>query len=262
MKWILGIVAVTASFGATPDFFHYKTVNVTLKTPPFVDHNLRFFVPQGAPFNANGMVHAQGAGSGTFTFTQAKFNTCSGSTCAITITNPTAGHFGIIAAAFGANQTITSATGCSTSWTVQANTSAGDATAGWVSMAYCASLTAVGTTLTVTAGANQQLAEFWEFSSSTSASFDVSGSNLVTVNCTACVGTALTLTGGNDFIATIGSCGGACSAPSGTPAYTNDNSNPGGDFQAHLLNSTNGGAPTVNQSPTSHIVTASIAIKD
>lgn len=221
---------------------------------------LLLIAPQFTPMGGNVSPHT-GGGSGTFSLTQVKSNnSCSGTTCTITVTSTGAGHSAVIGIMASVSTTISSATGCSTAWTVQANTAAGNSTTGFTSMAYCLSLTGGSTTIVLTNSNNSWNGPgiFWETSSTTTASFDVSNSNLQSCT-TSCTGTALTLAGANDAIFTIASCGGTCSA---VTTYTADLSFPSGDGVAHLLNTVSGSAPTWTQTSSTALTSAAIALKD
>jgi len=197
----------------------------------------------------------------TFTLVQAKVNSaCASSTCTVTVTSTGAGHGIIVGIAMSSNVTISSVSGGGTYTLCGVGCQKGNATTGWTDMAYTTNSTsgATGITITFSAGASG-VAFAWEVSSSSTISFDVVGGVLQTTNCTSCTGASLGLTGSNDFIAAIASCGGTCSAV--TP-YTSDNSFPSGDGQAHALNTGSGTAPTWTQSPTNPIALASVAFKD
>lgn len=201
----------------------------------------------------------------TFTFTQAKTNNACGgtSTCAITVTSTGAGHSAVLGLMASISTTISSATGCSTSWTTQANTATGNSTAGFTSMAYCLSLSGSSTTITLTSSNSTYVGvgTFLEMSSGNSISFDVSGSNLQSCT-TSCAGTALTLTGSNDLIVTIASCGGTCSAINLSYVAEPATPWPQGDGYAYLANTASGTAPTWTQTSSTFLTSAAIALKD
>jgi hypothetical protein len=198
----------------------------------------------------------------TFTMNQVKTNnSCGASTCAVTVTSTTAGHALIEAIMAGSSSTITASTGCTGSWTFPAATQTGNATSGYIAMGYCTNASSVtSVSMTITSGGTV-VGVVWEVSSGNTITFDTDNANLVTTNCTSCTGTALTLGGSNDFIGTVASCGGACSA---ITTYSADPATPwpDGDGVAHLLNTASGTAPTWTQSPTSNLASASIAVKD
>lgn len=187
----------------------------------------------------------------------------SGTTCAITVTSTGGGNTGVIALLNGSTGvTISSATGCSTAWTIPGGTlRQGNATTGFTDMAYCLSLTAAQTTITITNGgtATAPIAIFWEVSSTATISFDTQNGILDSSNCTSCAAAALTLGGSNDAIFSVAGCGGTCSAIS---TYTADLSFPAGDGAAHILNTASGAAPNWTQSPTNPLASVSIALKD
>jgi hypothetical protein len=194
--------------------------------------------------------------------TQFKSNTaCSGGSCAVTVTSTGAGHIIVVGTMTTNNVTISSISGGGT-YTHCSNCATGDATSGWVDMSYTASSTSGATTITANMSANggsTWVAVVWEESSTLAFSFDASNNHDDTANCTSCTGTSLTLTGSNDAIFTIASCGGTCSA---ITTYTSDGSFPGGDGSAHLYNTNSGTAPTWTQSPTSHLATCAVSFKE
>jgi hypothetical protein len=197
----------------------------------------------------------------TFTLVQAKVNgSCASANCNVTVTSTGAGHSIIVGVVMNSNVTISGVIGGGTYTLCGANCQKGNGTTGFTDMAYTLSSTSGTTTIEIDLSAGSSgVAYAWELSSTSTITFDVGNSILQTTNCTSCTGASLTLTGSNDFIAAIASCGGTCSAV--TP-YTADNAFTAGDGQAHSLNTSSGTAPTWTQSPTNPIALASLALKD
>lgn len=210
------------------------------------------------------------AATASITLVQAKANTaCSGTTCAVTVTATGAGHTVIVGVAVSTNVTISSVTCAPTACTggnaytlCGTSCQTGNATTGFTDMAYTLNSASGDTTITMNlSGSPSGPGMAWEISATGALTFDVANKILDTTNCTSCAGVALTLTGTNDFIATLSSCGNTCSAIS---TYSADPATPwpGGDGMAHLLNTASGTAPNWTQSPTSNLASAAIAIKE
>lgn len=201
----------------------------------------------------------------TFSVVQTAVNTGCGvsGSCTVTVASTGAGHVIVVALADNANQTISSVTGGGTFTLCGAPCQAGSAATGWVDMAYTLSSTSGTTSIVInhTAGSNSSVGMVWELSSTGSPVFDTSGANLQTCT-TSCTGVGLTLTGSNDLILTAASCGGTCSAISGSYAADPASPWPGGDGMAHLMNTVTGTAPTWTQTASTALVSAAIAIKD
>jgi hypothetical protein len=201
--------------------------------------------------------------AGTWSLVQVKDATSCSNPCAITVTSTGSGNQAVVFAINGDAVTIGAITSAGT-WTHPTGGGScanGNATTGFVDCSYIASLTSGVTSISVPftgTTINSMSVYYFEFSSTGSPAFDVSGSSLTTTACTSCPGVALSLTGTNDAIATIASCGGTCSAV-GSP-YSSQLSFLNGNGFADALNTTNGRATWTQTS--GEISTAAVAFKD
>lgn len=92
--------------------------------------------------------------------------------------------------------------------------------------------------------------------------FDVANSIDITTNCTSCVGAALTLTGGSDFISRFGiEENGGTTAISGGYTLANPLTTDFDRLTAYLVNATSGAAPTWTVSVTGHFIDSAMAIQ-
>lgn len=92
--------------------------------------------------------------------------------------------------------------------------------------------------------------------------FDVANSIDITTNCTSCVGAALTLTGGSDFISRFGiEENGGTTAISGGYTLANPLTTDLDRLTAYLVNASSGSAPTWTVSATGHFIDSAMAIK-
>ena len=202
----------------------------------------------------------------TWTLTQVKDNaSCSGTTCAVTVTSTGAGHLLVAAYNGGASGSATTISGvssaaCVSTWTHATSANLFVSPFGSVDLYYCLNSASGQTAITITISqSGSGMGVIWEASSSLGNIAVNSGttpSNNVhdTSNCTSCAGTSLTLASNNSFIAGTAFCVNTCSGVTGT-GYTNDLSNPSGDAVFHGLNIAVSGATTApatfSQSPTS-----------
>lgn len=197
---------------------------------------------------------------GTFTLSASRDNgSCAElDDCAISGA-PTSGHSLIVAAVMPSSENLTtSTTGCTVTWSNVQST--GDSTAGYITIAECTNASGSAVTCYLSGVPSGAWGCYeWELSDTQTISYDTGGTELDSSNCTSCAGVALTLTGPNDAIATACSAGGTASAIS---PYTSSFSFDNGDAYGYVLNTTSGSAPTITQSPTSHMACAAIALED
>jgi len=200
------------------------------------------------------------SGGVTWTLVNSTFNpscTVPSTTCATTIPAATDGNLLIIDTFTTENVTIASTSGGGTS-THCSNCSAFIPSSGATDISYITSVTGGTTSVSVTLSLSEdaffavQITE-WHRSTGT-ATFDVSG-NAEPTGCTACTGTALSLTGSDDLI--FHAINEQHSFVSIGSPYTVDVN----DVYCYLLNATTGTAPVLNQTPSGEAAFSSIAFK-
>lgn len=194
------------------------------------------------------------------------------SSCAVTVTSTGSGHL-LVAGIISSNSTAATissvtAAACSGSWVHCTNCSLANST-GNVDFSYCLNSASGQTSITITPSATLSagIGVIWEAQSTLGniakdSGTTPSGTHFDSSSCTTtCAGVSLTLSGNNDFIAAVASCGGTCSAVSGT-GWTNDKSNPGGDAAAHGITSGTQTAPTTYTQTSGLLVCAAIAFQE
>lgn len=193
------------------------------------------------------------------TVQQAKGATLTATTCALTVASTGAGHVIVFKMTMANGNTLTGVSGGGTYTLCGATCEATGSVSGAVDMAYTLSSTSGTTTITGTASSSASGATCYadEYSSTTTFAFDTS--NKVLDACTtSCPSPALTLTGSNDVISSVSSCGGTCS---GTAAgYTLVFQN--GDGSAVAINIASGVAFNWTQTSSTALTSASLAIKE
>jgi hypothetical protein len=206
----------------------------------------------------------------TWTLVQVKDNTAScNASCPVTVTATAAGNL-LVAGVIAANTGITISSvsgGCAGTWTRAASTAVSGAGDGSSELFYCLNSSAAATTVTLTlSGSPNGLGVVWE-AHSTNGSIAVdsgatpSGTKTDT-SCTSCAGTALTLSGNNDFIAALAPCGSSCTGLTGT-GWTNDLANASGDGIGHGITTGSLTAPaTWTQSPAGTLVSNAAAFQE
>ncbi len=189
-------------------------------------------------------------------------NPCSTNPCNLTVSSTGSGHVIVVWVISSVNQTISSVSGGGT-YIHCLNCAAGNGTTGYVDMSYTTSSTSGTTSISITMSSSSPGAPvgMYEFSTTGTPAFDVSGSLIDSSNCTSCLAPSLTQTGTNDAGVGVASCGQACSGVSGS-GWTNDNSNPTGDGVISTVNMTSFVRPSFTQSPTGQLTSAMILIND
>lgn len=188
-----------------------------------------------------------------------------GTTCAVTITANGTGATHLLMGGIegGSGTTLTSVSTGAGTWTLcGVNCQQSQATAGAIDLAYLNAPTSSTTTITFTYSPSTTptcwVAEF----TTTTAGFTletISSSNKISdAACTtACAAPTVTITGSSDAVFSIASCGGTCSGTitGVTTLYE------GGDGGAAKINTTSSSF-NWNQSPSSTLVSASLAFKE
>jgi len=215
----------------------------------------------------------------TWTFTQAAVNSACAATqsCSVTVSSTGSGHLLVAAIIQGSSTATISAVtsaACSSTWTHVASSNGGASGDGFADFYYCANSASGQTSISITLQAGQNYAGccamIWEAASSAGSIAVDSGTTPAkagpqNAGCTSCAGAALTLSGNNDFIATIATCGQTCGSTgfAGTNC-TADNSFPTGDGTAHCMNvSANTNYPTTwGQSPSGTLYPFAVAFQE
>lgn len=201
---------------------------------------------------------------GTANTTTAGNTNCGGnSSCyQITITSTVAGRALVALVVGSAGQFLTTCYDGGDTFTTVAAASGSDSSGGTTGICYNLSVTA-GHTVFYVLGSDSFNPAVTVYSMSwtaTSLAYDNAGNADRTVACTGganCAGMAPSLTGSNDVIFQVASCGGACSA---ITTYTGTFTS--GDGFAYLNNSTSTTAPTWTQSPSETLAVAYVAFKE
>ena len=209
----------------------------------------------------------------TWTLVQVKSNTSStGSSGAVTVSSTGSNNLLVAGLISGANVSISSvsAAACSSAWTHSANTSNFLSGNGSVDLYYCLSSASGQTSITVTASGSAGAGSvwvIWEASSTLGAIAVDSGStpsqHISDASCSSCAGVALSLSGNNDFIAAVATCGNSCTGVTGA-GFTNDLANPNGDAVAHGILNTSGAvtAPATFTQPSATLAAAAAAFQE
>lgn len=174
----------------------------------------------------------------------------------MTVTSTAAGNL-LVAGLLSSGNAVTissvTAGACTSTWTHAPNTATSSAANGSADLYYCTNSASGQTSITITGSGTIGVGVIWEAHSTAGSIAIDSGStpssSNAPVSCTSCNGTSLTLSGNNDFIAALATCGQTCSGLTGT-GWTNDLSNPTGDGVAHGITSGSQTAPaTWTQAP-------------
>ena len=178
--------------------------------------------------------------------------TCSGSSCAITVSSTGSNHVAIITVQLNTSSSvvISSVSGGGT-WTHPAGCQQADAGGADVDAAYTLATSSGATSITVnlsaTGGSNWSMG-FEEASLTGTPSFDKCGVRDQSSSTTNPVGVSLSITGTNDFIVQSVRWGGTITCPMNSnpsgATYNSPCDAPGGNGIAGAINATTGNAPT------------------